>query len=123
MTLEMTAEQLAAYRAGRRRREAEEAERRRQRGEAALRLAAEAAELLRAQFGATEVYLFGSLAEGAPFAMHSDIDLAARGLGPAHYKALGRLLSLSRDFEFDLVDLDTCQEGLRDAVLARGVRL
>ena len=119
----MTTEQLAAYRATRRRRAAEEAERRRLRATAALQLAQAAAGLLRADFGATEVLLFGSLAEGEPFGLHSDIDLAARGLGAAHYKALGRLLSMSPDFEFDLVDLDSCSSGLRDAVESHGVVL
>jgi predicted nucleotidyltransferase len=78
---------------------------------------------LKADFGASEVYLFGSLAEGGSFGDRSDIDLGARGLGAAHYRALGRLLSLSPDFEFDLVDLDACAEGLRDAVVTRGVVL
>ncbi len=122
MILEMTPEQLAAYRATRRRRESEEAARRSVRVDVALRLAREAAQVLRADFGATDVLLFGSLAEGG-FGAHSDIDLAARGLGAAHYGALGRLLMLSPDFEFDLVDLDTCTQGLRDAVEHHGVAL
>jgi uncharacterized protein len=119
----MTPEQLATYQETCRRKAAEAAEQRRLRAGAALRLARRAAEMLRSEFGATDVYLFGSLAEGTPFGAHSDIDLAAHGLGDAHYKALGRLLSLSRDFEFDLVDLDSCAEGLREAVVAHGVSL
>ena len=55
--------------------------------------------------------------------MRSDIDLAASGLGAAYFAALGSLLSLSPDFEFDLVDLDACPQGLRDAVFSRGVPL
>ncbi len=123
MILEMTPEQLAAYRATRRRRESEEAARRSVRADAALRLAREAAQVLRAGFGATDVFLFGSLAEGGPFGAHSDIDLAARGLGAAHHRALDRLLMLSADFEFDLVDLDTCTQRLWDAVEHHGVAL
>ena len=80
MALTMTPEQLEAYRATRRRRAAEEAERRRVRAEAAREMAYQAAALLRAEFGATDVVLFGSLAEDDQFGMRSDIDLAARGI-------------------------------------------
>lgn len=123
MALSMTPGQLEVYRAARRRREAEEAEHRRVRAKAALTLAREAAGLLRAEFGVGEVYLFGSLAEADAFGLRSDIDLAAAGLGAGHYRALGRLLSLSPDLEFDLVDLDTCDGALREAIVARGVAL
>lgn len=123
MALSMTPEQLEAYRATRRRRAAEDAERRRARAHAARRVAHEAAEVLRTWYGATEVILFGSLAEDEAFGMRSDIDLAARGLGRAHFAALGRLLALSPEFEFDLVDLDSCPQGLCDVILARGVAL
>jgi len=69
----------------------------------------EAAGLVRERYGATTVIAFGSLAEGTHFSERSDIDLAAAGLRPgAQYAALGRLLTLSPDFEFDLVDLDAC---------------
>ena len=84
-------------------------------------MAHEAAEVLRTRYGATEVILFGSLAEDEAYGMRSDIDLAARGLGRVHFAALGRLLALSP--EFDLVDLDSCPQGLRDAILSRGVVL
>ena len=40
-----------------------------------------------------------------------------------HYAALGRLLTLSPDFEFDLVDLDHCPQGLRRTVEHCGVDL
>jgi len=37
--------------------------------------------------------------------------------------ALGSLLSLSPDFELDLVDLDTCPAELRSAILSGGLQL
>ena len=50
--------------------------------------------------------------------------MAAGGLTPAlHLEALGRLLRLSPDFEFDLVDLESCPDGLRQAVEQHGVEL
>jgi predicted nucleotidyltransferase len=55
--------------------------------------------------GATEVYLFGSAANGS-WKDASDIDFAVRGLPDAHYfRAVGRLLeSLHRSV--DVLDLD-----------------
>ena len=106
------------------RRAAEADKRRAERREAAWAVAREAAELLRSRYGATRVLLFGSLAEGTHFSERSGIDLAAEGLLPSeHFAALGRLLCLSRDFEFDLVDLSACPPGLRAVILAEGVPL
>lgn len=87
-------------------------------------VAREAAALLRSRYGATQVLAFGSLAEGRHFSERSDIDLAAEGLRPSdHFAALGRLLTLSPNFELDLVDLGACPPGFRAVILAEGVPL
>ena len=63
-----------------------------------------AAEVLKS-FGATEVYLFGSVAKGT-HTEHSDIDLAVSGLPPkVFFKAMGSAMNVMKR-EFDLVDLD-----------------
>ena len=124
MTSTLTPEQIEVYAATLRARTAETARRRRQRREQAWQVAREAAQVLRAQFGVTGVWVFGSLPEGDHFTERSDIDMAATGLTPAlHLEALGRLLRLSPDFEFDLVDLDRCPKGLSQAVEQSGVEL
>ena len=119
-----TPEQIEVYAATLRARTAETARRRGERREQAWAVSRQAAQVLRSQFGVTSVWVFGSLVEGDHFTERSDIDLAATGLTPAlHVEALGRLLRLSPDFEFDLVDLDRCPEGLRTAVEHSGVEL
>jgi len=119
-----TPEQIEVYAATLRARTAETARRRLERREQAWTVARQAAQVLRAQFGVTGVRVFGSLAEGDHFSERSDIDMAATGLTPAlHLEALGRLLRLSPDFEFDLVDLDHCPQGLSRAVEQSGVDL
>lgn len=124
MDAALTPQQLCSYRAGLKSRSRARAERRAERREHAWSVAREAAALLRERYGATRVLAFGSLAEGTHFTERSDIDLAAAGLRPQdHYAALGRLLMLSPDFEFDLVDLGACREGLRVAILKGGVEL
>lgn len=63
-----------------------------------------AAEVLKS-FGATDVYLFGSVAKGTN-KEHSDIDLAVSGLPPrVFFKAMGTALNVMKR-EFDLIDLD-----------------
>jgi predicted nucleotidyltransferase len=63
-----------------------------------------AAEVLKS-YGATEVYLFGSMVNGTD-TEHSDIDLAVSGLPPKiFFKAMGSTLNVIKR-EFDLVDLD-----------------
>jgi predicted nucleotidyltransferase len=63
-----------------------------------------AADVLKS-FGATDVYLFGSIAKGANDE-HSDIDLAVSGLPPkVFFKAMGSTMNVIKR-EFDLVDLD-----------------
>ena len=124
MASTLTPEQIEVYAATLRARSAETARRRRERREKAWTVARQAAQVLRSQFGVTSVWVFGSLAEGDHFTEQSDIDMAATGFTPAvHVEALGRLLRLSADFEFDLVDLDHCPHGLRRAVEQSGVDL
>ena len=124
MASALTPEQIEVYAATLRARSAETARRRSERREQAWTVARRAAHLLRAQFCVGRVWVFGSLVEGDHFSERSDIDLAASGLTPAlHMEALGRLLRLSPDFAFDLVDLDHCSPGLRRAVEGSGVEL
>lgn len=41
--------------------------------------------LLRSEFGATQIIVFGSLAKGDGFDAESDIDIAAEGISPQNY--------------------------------------
>ena len=124
MATTLTPEQIEVYAATLRARSAETARLRQRRRTHAWAVAREAAQILRAHFGVTAVWVFGSLVDGDHFTERSDIDLAAAGLTPAaHLEALGRLLRLSPGFEFDLVDLENCPRELRRAVERSGVPL
>ena len=81
-------------------------------------------DLLVRQFGATRVYLFGSLTQDGAFHERSDIDLAAEGLAPTSFEA-GVALDRVCDYRYrvDLVDLETAREGMRKLILTEGVLL
>ena len=83
----------------------------------AVRLAKQAAVLLRRNFNAQRVVAFGSLAKRGGFTQWSDIDLAAWGISPDEfYKAVAVVTGLSTDFKIDLVDANTCRPSLRAAI-------
>lgn len=68
-------------------------------------LIAKATVILR-EFGAQEIYVFGSAARGKYDPDKSDIDLAVRGIPPeSFYGAVGETMC-SLDRNFDLIDLD-----------------
>lgn len=77
------------------------------------------AAMLRRDFGATRVLLFGSLARGR-FLPDSDIDLAVAGLpAAAFFPALAQASKLS-EFPIDLKPLEDLETYFRDRVLATG---
>lgn len=66
------------------------------------------AHLLREQFGATRVAVFGSLNSPEEFDQKSDLDLAVWGIHPTQfYQAVAAVTAISSEFEIDLIDGDT----------------
>ena len=79
----------------------------------ALVAARKAGELLKSEFGAKEVILFGSLARRGGFTLFSDIDLAARGIpSDRFFEAVDVVLGLSAEFRIDLIDIDNSSPAL-----------
>ena len=123
MQVTAVTDEMATYRAAWERREAAETGALARRAERARALATEAARVLRQEFGAQQVWLFGSLARGE-FGRGSDVDLAVLGLDGRHfYAVVGRLAALDPDLELDLLDLEVASPTLRRAVETDGVPL
>jgi predicted nucleotidyltransferase len=79
----------------------------------AISTAHKAAKLLKSEFGAKEVILFGSLAQRASFSLHSDIDLAVRGIAPEKfYAAVSAMMDFSPEFKIDLVEPEDCSPAM-----------
>jgi uncharacterized protein len=123
-TLDLTPEQIANYRAHalrRRQQEKPEIERRR---EKAWQAAREAAQLLKAEFGATRVAVFGSLTRESGFTRWSDVDIAAWGLAKEDtFRAIGAIMDMETDVPVNLVDVDTARPSLLAAIEREGIAL
>jgi predicted nucleotidyltransferase len=122
--LDVTPEQMAVYRATARRhlrRQRQEMARRR---EQAWVVARRAARLLKEEYGARRVMLFGSLARDNPFHPRSDVDLIVWGLDEKlYYRVVSRLLDLDPTIEVDLVRAEEAPPALLQAVNQEGVPL
>ena len=115
---------MAVYRATAQRRAAEASRTLALRHARAWEVAEQAAVLLKEQFGATQVALFGSTVHGHWFSATSDVDLAASGLASDDYfTAVARLQDLSSEFKVDLVALEHCKAELRESIAREGVIL
>jgi uncharacterized protein len=76
--------------------------------------------LLTAQFQATQIILFGSLAKGT-FRQGSDIDLAVAGIPPQQYfSALAAANRLSDSFQIDLKPLEDLEPQFYQRVIQTG---
>jgi predicted nucleotidyltransferase len=90
----------------------------------AWRVARQAARVLREQFGATRVVVFGSLAQRGWFTQWSDIDLVAWGVADERfYQAVATVTGLSPTFKVDLIDPEMCRPALRQAIEHEGIDL
>ena len=99
-------------RTARQRWQAEQAQLARRR-ERAWKLARQAAEMLKRDFAAVRVVVFGSLVQEGGFTEWSDVDLAAWGLDSTNWlKAIGAVQRLSDEIELNLVDVGSCSPEL-----------
>jgi predicted nucleotidyltransferase len=90
-----------------------------------LRRVRKAAEVLKSQFGARRVFLFGSLAQPFWFKEISDVDLAVEGLksGKDYWEAWQVIEEIIADRSVDLIETETAGESLRHAIQKFGSEL
>jgi predicted nucleotidyltransferase len=83
-----------------------------------------AANLLKSEFGAEKVLVFGSLLHVSSFTLWSDIDLSASGIAAEkYYAAVAAVADLRPSARIALVDLESCRPSLRDTIYKEGVEL
>jgi predicted nucleotidyltransferase len=115
----------APYIAGLVKRERQRRRQLRKRAEQAMKVARQAAALLRQHFNVKRVRLFGSVLYPERFHEQSDIDLAIEGLPARDYLKAWALLNggspdFEHDFEIDLIDRDDCLPYIWRAVEQEG---
>lgn len=121
---DVTPEQMAVYRATARRRIRRRQQEIARRRERAWAVARSAARLLKEEYGARRVMLFGSLARNEPLHPRSDVDLVAWGLDEKlYYRAVSRLLDLDATIKVDLIMAEEAPPALLEAVEREGVLL
>lgn len=92
------------------------------RWERAWQLIPKLAKLLREEFGAETIKVFGSAIDVAYFSAESDIDLAAWGISSKHYFAAALAVDeYNSEFKVDLVDPEQCRSQLREKIDKEGM--
>jgi predicted nucleotidyltransferase len=121
---DLSPEQIALYRNTAARRQKLRVAKIKPRREKAWKLARRAAKVLREQYHAERVAVFGSLLHEACFTEWSDLDIAAWGI-PADqtFRAIGTVMDLDSSFEINLVDVNTCSPSLLQAIEEEAVNL
>lgn len=90
----------------------------------AWELARQAADLLRHQYGADFIMLFGSLARNELISTKSDVDLAVWGLeGALYYRVVSHLLDLDPPISIDLVRAEEAPTTLLEVIHREGIVL
>ena len=120
----VTPDQMDIYRATARRRL--EDQRRRLGGwrERAWAAARRAAALLRSDFGATRVLVFGSLTNEGSFTRWSDVDIAAWGIRKEDtLRAIGATMAVDAEIQVNLVDANACRPLLLESIESEGIAL
>ncbi len=122
-TLTIPPDKLAGYLRGAREREAARQAAMAERREMALAAAKRAAAVLKEQFDATRVVVFGSLVQGR-FDEASDIDMVVEGIAPAaFFRAWSQAAREARGFELDLVPLEDARPWVPAVLAASGIEL
>lgn len=82
-----------------------------------------AADMLRRDFAATRVLLFGSVLREEGFHRGSDLDLAVEGIEADRFWSAGAAAERCAGYELDLVDLEYASAGLREHIENEGIEL
>lgn len=88
----------------------------------AWQTAHQVATMLYKDFGATQVAVFGSLAEQDWFSKGSDIDIVAWGIpSDKYFRAVAETIGFSQEFRIDLVSFENCKGHFREQIESQAV--
>lgn len=81
------------------------------------------ATMLKKQYKASKIVVFGSLTKKEFFNPWSDIDLAAWGISNCYWEAISSVSNLSQGFKIDLVDPTNCRPHIAQAIVEEGIEI
>ncbi|HKY54307.1 MAG TPA: hypothetical protein VJM08_08385 [Anaerolineales bacterium] len=123
-SLSLSPEKLEQYRQSAMRRQKARLSKIKPRLEKGWKLARQAAQVLREQYHARRVVVFGSLLHESRFTQWSDVDIAAGGIpSDQTFRAIGAVMDLDAAFEINLVDVNTCTPSLLRAIEQEAIDL
>jgi len=86
--------------------------------------ACNASDMLKKQFGAKRVLVFGSLVNKELFHLNSDVDLAVWGMDEKKYfRAVSQLISLNPEIKTDLIMGENAQNSMLTRIENEGVEI
>ncbi|MGE0083281.1 MAG: nucleotidyltransferase family protein [Desulfococcaceae bacterium] len=122
--MKISEKDMAAYRAGAERRWQEEQQQLSMRYERAWIFARKASDMLKKQFGARQVAVFGSLVHKDLFHQNSDVDLAVWGIKEKEYfRAVSCLMDLDSEISADLVMAEDAKPALGNRIQTEGIKI
>lgn len=90
----------------------------------ALGIGQKVANMLKKEYGASHVILFGSLAHSAWFTPRSDVDIYVEGIPvSAFFKAEADAQAIGQDFKVDIVDSGDCPPEMIAKIKQEGMEL
>lgn len=123
-TLNITPDQIAHYRDSAQQRYKQEAADIERRQKQAWQAAKKAAQILKTNFQATRVVVFGSLVHEAGFTRWSDVDIAAWGIALEDtFKAIGFISEMEAAVPVNLIVVETARPYLLAVIAQDGIEL
>jgi uncharacterized protein len=124
MVHRLSSEEMKSYRDGAETRLRKEMEELAHRHRLAWETAKRAADILKSEYYATRVVLFGSVLHERRFGRRSDIDLAAEGIAPeSFWRAWCALDRMESGFQIELCPVESAKESLKAVLDKEGVEL
>ena len=120
----LTRDEIQEYKIAARDRHAKEMQALAQREKRAWEIARRVSTLLRQQFGATRVKVFGSLIHEGCFTPWSDVDIAAWGIQAQDtFQAMTAFTAIEPEIKVNLIDVNVCTDQLLHRIEREGVDL
>jgi uncharacterized protein len=120
--MQITPSQLETYKQNARKKQKADHVRLEERRKRGLEVANRASKILKQDFGASRVRLFGSMLHPELFHSRSDIDLAVWNV-QSIYRAVSKLMDIDPEFQIDIIPVEDISPELQNVIDREGIDL